>query len=879
MTTEGSERFRTLSRLFDELIDLAPPAREEIILGRCADDPALEREIRALLEADDTGNPGDFFAGVVGAEAAALTSPSIRGTRLGSWRIERPLGEGGMGTVYLASRADGEYEASAAIKLVRGGALSPGLAERFRAERQILAGLSHPGVAQLLDGGSTDDATPYLVMELVDGRPITEWCDERGLDVDGRLELFLKVCDSVAYAHGALVAHRDLKPSNILVTADGEPKLLDFGIAKLVDAMSEGAEGVTQSYGVMTPAYASPEQVSGGRAGVAADIYSLGVLLFELLTGRLPLETHGLTPAEVISRVGQEVPPVASATIDDRSRRRRIVGDLDAIVSRSLRKEPEQRYPSVEAMADDIRLHLSGLPIKARRDDWAYRTKKMVRRNRGVVSGGLLMLMLMISFTVNAIMQARAVARERDRARAERETAVRVSAFLEELLTEADPNEAGGREITAREVLDRGAERVLEGLEADPEIQSALAVVMGRVYRRLGEYDAAEPLLDSALSVRSRAAESDPTPLGESLIERAALAYDVGEYEHAVELAGRALEEYERVAEGDDARLASAMDWMSVSLMELGRMEEAEGFARAMVDMYRRLDPEPNEELASALTALSDVLRGRGDFDGALEAGQEALSMTRSLYGAQDLQVAYALNQLASTLNRAGRAQEAVRYVLEGLEIRKAVFPEGHVETAASLGNLANVYTSLGRMEEALAARRESVDVLRGIFADDHPYVAATVNSLGGLLAEMGRPEEAEPLLLESVELHRRAFPPGHPNIGYPLTSLGRIYLAERRFAEAEPVLREAYDARAGGLPDRHWHIAASGLELGRALDGLGREAEAEAMLEESHAILLETFGAADSRTREARESLREHWTRRGMTDRAAQLEGGPPAG
>jgi serine/threonine-protein kinase len=874
VTKDGGERFRTLSRIFDEVADLVGAEREVAIRERCAGHPDLEGEVRALLAADEGGEPDAFVASVVTAEATALTAPRVQGVRLGSWRIVRPLGEGGMGTVYLASRADGEYEADAAIKLVRGGIPSPSLSERFRAERQILAGLSHPGVAKLLDGGSTDDGTPYLVLELVDGRPITEWCNERDLDVDARLELFLRVCDTVAYAHGALVAHRDLKPSNILVTSEGEPKLLDFGIAKLMDAMSDGAEGVTQTYGIMTPAYASPEQVAGEGAGVATDIYSLGVLLFELLTGRLPIETRGLTPVEVISRVTTDVPPVASSALEDGTRKRRVSGDLDAIVSRSLRKQPGERYPSVEAMADDIRLHLAGLPIRARRDDWAYRTGKLVRRNAGVVSGGVLMLILMISFTVNALMQARAVARERDRAEAQRVRAERVSTFLEELLTEADPNEASARDVTAREVLDRGAERVLAGLETDPEIQATLATVMGRVYRRLGEYDAAELLLDSALAVRSRGPGRDVDALGEGLIERAALAYDMGEYERADDLATAALTAYESAIDGDDPRVARAMDWRSAALMELGRMDEAERFARSMVDMYRRIDPEPNRDLGSALATLSDVLRGRGAFDDALMVGEESLAMARALYGDEHLEVAFALNQLASTLSRSGHAEEAVPYVEEGLAIRRSVFAGPHVETAASLGNLANVYMNVGRVEEAEAARRESLAMVREIFPGPHPYVAASVNSLGGLLVEVGRYEEAEPLLRESVDLHRAVFPPGHPNVANPLTSLGRIYLADARFEEAETVLREAYDARVGGLPDGHWHIAASGLELGRALDGLRRDDEAAALLEQGHAILLATFGAADARTREADDALRAHWTRRGSPERLDELIG-----
>jgi serine/threonine protein kinase len=292
LTQESDDRFRRLSRLFDEVVSLPAEERDQAMARLCGGDHDLESELRDLVAADETADPDAFVAGVVASEAAAVSGPRMEGTRLGSWRVAEALGEGGMGTVYRAYRADGAYDAQAALKLVRGGIPSPALSERFIAERQILAGLSHPGIARLLDGGNARDGTPFLVMELVEGRTITEWCDDRGLGVEERVRLFLQVCDSVAYAHGALVAHRDLKPSNILVTEVGEPKLLDFGIAKLMDAVAEGAEGVTQVQRAMTPSYASPEQVSGAKAGVAADVYSLGVLLFELLSGRLPIETY-----------------------------------------------------------------------------------------------------------------------------------------------------------------------------------------------------------------------------------------------------------------------------------------------------------------------------------------------------------------------------------------------------------------------------------------------------------------------------------------------------------------------------------------------------------------------------------------------------------
>lgn len=873
MTTGEDERFEILSDLFDEVVELEGEAREARIVEACRGDRGLERELRALVAADSARESDSFLQDVVASEAVALTSTDLAGRTLGSWRILEQLGEGGMGAVYLAERADGEYDARAAIKLVRGGVPSASLAERFRLERQILAGLSHPGVAKLLDGGSTTDGTPYLVMELVDGRPITEWCAERRTSVDDRLELFLKVCDAVAHAHAALVAHRDLKPNNILVDESGQPKLLDFGIAKLVQEMGEEGEGTTLTYGILTPAYASPEQVSGGRAGVAADVYSLGVLLYELLTGRLPIETRGLTPAQLMSKVTGEVPAVVSSVAEDDVTRRRLSGDLDAIVSRALRKEPRERYASVDAMAEDVRLHLSGMPINARRDDWSYRTGRLIRRNAGVVSGGLLILILGVSFTVNALLQARAVARERDRAEAQRVAAERVSGFLESLFTEVDPNQSTGPDLTVRNILDRGAERVLSDLEAQPDIQAELATVMGRVYRAIGELEAAEPLLDSALVARERGAIGSPTDLGDALLERGALAYDLGEYEAALDLHTRALAAYRERAEDDSRGAASALDWIASSLMELGRMDEAERHARAAVEMYRRLDPEPNEDLGSALTSFTDVLRGRGDIDEALVVGEEALAMARALYGDDHLEVAHALNQMASTLRQAGRPADAIPLAEEGLEIRRRAFDGPHAEIAASLGNLANLLAAMGRLDEALVHRRASHEMVSEMFGPGHPYVAATSHSLGSLYERMGRTADAEATFEESLRSHRTAFPPGHPNLGYPLTSLGRLYRESGRLGESEAALREAYLARYEGLPDRHWHVAASGLELGLTLDRLGRPDEAEGFLDEAYSILVESFGEDDARSREARTALRDHLERRGLAERAAALD------
>ncbi len=872
MTTDDGERFSRLSELFDELVGEDAEAREAQIAERCSGDPELEAELRKMLQVDDAQS-NDFLVGLVAAEAEAFQRPDVDGKTLGSWRILEPIGEGGMGTVYLAERADGAYEAKAAVKLVRGGVPSAMLTERFRAERQILAGLSHPGVAQLLDGGSTDDGTPYLVMEFIDGRPITEWCEDRGLGVEDRLRLFLKVCHAVAYAHRGLVAHRDLKPSNILVTGEGEPKLLDFGIAKLMNTVTEGGEGVTQTYGVMTPAYASPEQVSGERAGVAADTYSLGVLLFELLSGQLPLQTRGLTPPQLITRVTQEVPPVLSSTVDDRDRRKRLAGDLDVIVSRALRKEPEARYASVDALAEDIRLHLEGLPIRARDDDWRYRAGKIVRRNSGIVSGALLMLLLGVAFTVNTVIQARALARERDRAEAQRATAERVSGFLEELFTGADPNATSARDVTLRDVLDRGAEQVVTGLADEPETRAALATVIGRVYNALGAYDAALPVVDTAVAVRRRSG-GDPVRTGDAFLERGVWAYNMGAYDEAIPWFDTAAVIY-RAAGGDASHeLGGALSWLAVTYADHGEYEFAERTMRESVDVHRRVGDGPSEDLAVALKSLEDVLRGVGKVDEAIAVGYEALDMCREVYGDDHLETAHALNQLASSLRAGGRAEEAIPLVEEGLVIRRAAFDGPHVEIAASLGNLANMLSSVGRRDEALVPRRASVEMLQELFPPDHPYVAGSMTSLGSVLLQADSLESAEPVLVDGLRWSRVAFPEGHPNIANAVSALGTLYRRTGRLEASASAHEEAYRIRLEAFGSEHWNVGASALDLGRTYDEMRRDEEAEARFLEAVRIFDASFGTDDARTVRARDALRAHYQRRGLTELAAGVGG-----
>ncbi len=528
-----AERFHRLQAIFDAVGETPPGERRRALAELCGDEPDLLAEAEALLAAED-GASG-FLAGFSEAIDAAVALPSRLGRQLGPYRIESKLGEGGMGTVYGAVRTDLAYQQRVAIKIF---GLSPDRADlllRFQAERQILASLSHPSIARLLDGGATEEGLPYLVMELIEGVPVDRFCDQHGLAIDERIDLFLKICEAVAYAHRHLVVHRDLKPANILVDAEGTPKLLDFGIAKLLAGtpLPLGPEETRTDQRLMTPQYASPEQVTGGAVTTATDVYALGVLLYVLLTGRLPYRVAADRPGDLERAIADRPPEPPSQAAPHL--RRALAGDLDNIVLTALRKEASHRYPSVDLLAEDLRRHRQGLPVAALPATLGYRLRKLLSGRYPLAVGAwsatsLLVLGLAVTMTFQAV-----------RLRRERDTAVQVTGFLEDLFKGSDPEEAPAKDLSARELLDRGGTKVLTELNGRPEEQATLALTIGKAYRSLGLYNSAAPLLERSVVLRRRLFGEDDPAVAESLDNLADLYLRRDEMARAEQAARRAV--------------------------------------------------------------------------------------------------------------------------------------------------------------------------------------------------------------------------------------------------------------------------------------------------------------------------------------------------
>jgi serine/threonine-protein kinase len=774
-----------------------------------------------------------------GAGAHAELPP---GLRIGPYAIERELGRGGMGTVYLAARADEAFEKKVAIKVTRGTLGSPEAVERFKRERQILARIEHPNVARLLDGGATEDGLPYLVMEYIEGRPLHAYCDEKHLSTAARLRLFLQVCAAVEYAHHKLIVHRDLKPGNILVTADGVPRLLDFGIAKLIDPDS-GPDAAQATLIAFTPWYASPEQVLGEPVTTATDIYSLGVLLYELLTGHGPYRLGTLAPLEVMRAVVEQEPEPPSAVVDrtvrisssdggpavrltpgsvSRTRegtperlRQKLRGDLDAILMTALRKEPDRRYPSAEAFAQDIRRYLSGHPVSARRDSPLYRAGKWLRRNSWRVVAAGLILTLGAATGVNVVVQSRRVARERDRAE-------RVSSFLVDLFSVSDPGEARGNSVTAREVLDKGAEKIRHELADAPEVRADLMDTMANVYNRLGLYDRAAELAREALAFRRQVASREPKALA-----------------HTLNLLGN-------------------------TLMDKGDLKQAEAVYREALELYRQEYGTDSLEVAKLLNNVSSVIDPQGRSEESDRLLLEALEIKRKRLGPDDPSLATTLSNAGVNHYRRGDLAGAEKYLREALAIQRKALGEDHPDVAFSMQQVGVLVDEQGRYAEAEQTYRQALAVQRKVLGREHPDIVSTLTNLGNTLLHAGRLADAEAVYGEALPMARTLFGPETTDAAYVLAGLADVQRRQGRLAEAEQTAREALAIREERLGREHAETAESLGLLGRVLADRGRNAEAEAALLQA-AALMEKQPMLEARRREVREALRklyEQWGR-----------------
>ncbi len=876
------DRWRRIEELFERTADLPPEERRRLLEAECGDDPALRREIEAVLEADAAA---DGIAGrlrnavsAMEAEAEAETfepggagEPDAvpaagAGDRLGAYAVERELGRGGMGRVYLARRADRAYEARVAIKVLPRGFADREHVERFLQERQILASLDHPNIARLLDAGTTHDGLPYLVMEHVEGERLDVFCDARKLSVRERLKLFLDVCSAVQRAHQSLVIHRDLKPANVLVDEQGTPKLLDFGIAKLLagSAVPGDPRATRTALLAMTPAYAAPEQIRGGSVTTTTDVYALGAILFELLTGRLP---HG-EPAgpdggdeplalrvlrDDAPRPSRGVAPEAAARrgTTARSLRRRLRGDLDTIVLTALARDPERRYATVSALADDLRRHLSGLPVSARSATIGYRMAKLVRRNP--VSTGLAagLLVALSAFAGSMTVLAERLADERDRALLEQRESDQVSELLVDLFAVSDPARSRGRTVTAREILDQGAARLRTELVDQPALRATLLDTVGRVYRNLGLYADAAPLIEEGLALRRRVLGPEHPETLASLTHLARVIHQGGDFERAETLYREALQLQTRALGPNALPLARTFDGLARVARFHGRFDEAESFLSRGLAILRQ-HPESEPERISDTLELRGAVRSDLQRFGAAEADlREALEIDLRALGPEHPKVLSLQASLANTLRYQDELAEAEALFRTALEAQRRVLGDDHPEVPYALNGIGLCLKDRGHLEEAEPYLREALELRRRRLGESHPAVAVSLSNLSDLFLDLGALGEAERHARRALELARQHFSGAQQ--AYPLVGLAEVLLARGRAAEAELLAREALERRREVMPPDAPLLARTESLLGACLTALGRHEEAEELLVHARDVL----DAAPSATDEHRKTTR----------------------
>jgi eukaryotic-like serine/threonine-protein kinase len=727
-------RWRQLSRLLDEALALEAEARTPYMRRACAGDDTLFAEAVQLLQDCERAS------GFLEEPAAEFATPLLLAledglapaydTLIGPWRILAEAGRGGMGTIYLAERADDQYHQRVALKVVRGVfTLDDHLIRRFREERNILAALQHPNISRLLDGGVTADGLPWFAMEYVAGLPINEHVRRDAPPVEERLQLFLSVCDAVQYAHQNLVVHRDLKPSNLLVTPDGNVKLLDFGIARLLPAdLGEIVPTVT-GFRLLTPTYASPEQISGAPLGVATDIYSLGVILCELLTGRTPYLTTERQP-HLVTRAILEDEPMAPSRLVDGPGGKRLRGDLDAIIATATRRIPAERYASVAALADDIRRHLGGLVVAARGQSRAYRALSYVRRHRiGLGTSAVVFLSLTLGLGV-ALSQARRAGQERAVARQSAARAEQVAGFLANIFRLADPNTALGDTITVAAALDSAAIWMHRDLAASPEARAELAMTLGVIHGAIGNLDKNRVLLDTALAIQERLYSPEDPRLANTLTLLAEAMRGQGQLARSEPLLRRALGLQRQDSSALDRDVDHTLNMLALALRDLKRPAEGEVLLReALVTSRRNASVHPIG-LHRTLTNLAHVLLAQGKADEAAALHEEVLRLRREYWGHQHPEVANALINLATAHGREGRFAESEQYFKEGLAMRRLLQGPQHPEVGVDLAGLAAMYLRQGAFGLAESTYADALEQMSATLASDHPLRLAAAESL-----------------------------------------------------------------------------------------------------------------------------------------------------
>jgi eukaryotic-like serine/threonine-protein kinase len=894
-------RWNRIQSLFEELVDTGPSERSARLQSACGDDTELRSSVESLFASDQTLE--DPLLTAIGAAAESLLEDHqdrLIGTRVGAYRVTSVLGHGGMSTVYRGERDDSQYQQTVAIKVLQHAALHPRLRSRLHSERHILATLDHPSIARLIDSGDLEDGSPYLVMEHVDGEAIDVYCDSRTLFVRERLELFVQVCTAVQYAHRNLVVHRDIKSSNIFVTGEGAPKLLDFGIAKLLapESLSHTLPVTRLQERILTPENAAPEQVLGRPITTATDIYALGVLLYQLLTGRSPYRLLSYSQLQLERAICMDDPVRPSQMVvsklsgeqdADRSRisdrrglspqrlRARLSGDLDAIVSMAMRKEPDRRYPSVEALADDLNRHLLGQPVRARQGDWRYNAGKFLRRHLLPVAGAAVLFLGLALFGGAMFWENHRIELARDATAQERDRAQQVSAFLVDVFSQADPFNAQGKEPTAKDLLDRGAEKISGNMSLQPEVRAQLLESIGLAYRRQGLSERAIPLFEQAVAIRRQERPLDNGHVAVALANLARALTDAGDLISAEAYLEQAVTLSESDGQPRPVETADILvQYGSFALVaKSDPARAAQLFGKALA-IYRNSIGNQTLQVAATLNGLASAAVWMSDYPLAEQYQREALSIFQATVSRNHPDNAIALATLGSILTQRGKYAESEQVLNEALQIERNVFGADNERIAAIEADLGILYDREGDLNRAIAATEIALKVTRERRGPSHYWVGYYLDALGNLFLKAGDLPAAETYARQALTVYAQMLPARHLYVASTHQLLGEVLLKRGASAAAEAELRAALEMNVGLVGPDSWRSARSQASLGWALISRDKAPEGEPLLVAARAKLLATVGPQHAATQQATTWLVEYYRAHHRDAEAARVLAAP---